>query len=526
MSSTSLTNISQSFSSQLLRLSEKTGHAVPRRTRVCLVIPPSPFLLDERVFASLGVLKVAASLEPFHDVSVLDLSGVENYLDAVRDCPDAEVIGITATTPQMPAAMKIARTFRATAPNARLVLGGPHVTLVHAAARAEANKPPQTGRSRAALTKLANAFDILVAGDGEKAIHVALSPDAPPIINADDPATTLFLTHKEFTASAWPARHLIDLESYHYTIDGHKATSIVAQLGCPFQCTFCSGRLSPMLRRIRLREKSSVIAELRHLHDTWGYTGFMFYDDELNVNKNLVPLMRDLVQLQKDVGSRFALRGFVKSELFTDEQADVMREAGFNWLLCGFESGSERILRNIRKQATTVDNAAMLRTAHKHGIHVKALMSLGHAGETPETIRDTEQWLIAERPDEFDATVITVYPGSPYYDEAVHVRDDIWRFEISGDALYSFDLDFTEEQAFYKGVPGEYKSFVFTDHVGPEELVSLRDRLESNVRHELGLSWQTAVTAQRYEHSMGMGLPGSILREPPALSETALAQAV
>src|SRR5690349_16855273 len=30
---------------------------------VCLIIPPSAFLLDERVFVSLGVLKVAASLE-------------------------------------------------------------------------------------------------------------------------------------------------------------------------------------------------------------------------------------------------------------------------------------------------------------------------------------------------------------------------------------------------------------------------------------------------------------------------------
>ena len=29
---------------------------------VTLIIPPSPFLLDERVFVSLGVLKVAAVL--------------------------------------------------------------------------------------------------------------------------------------------------------------------------------------------------------------------------------------------------------------------------------------------------------------------------------------------------------------------------------------------------------------------------------------------------------------------------------
>jgi anaerobic magnesium-protoporphyrin IX monomethyl ester cyclase len=46
---------------------------------VCLIIPPSAFLLDERVFVSLGILKVAAVLEQAgHDVEVLDCSGIVN----------------------------------------------------------------------------------------------------------------------------------------------------------------------------------------------------------------------------------------------------------------------------------------------------------------------------------------------------------------------------------------------------------------------------------------------------------------
>jgi radical SAM superfamily enzyme YgiQ (UPF0313 family) len=478
---------------------------------ICLIIPPSPFLLDERVFASLGILKLAAVLEPHYQVSVLDLSGVENYLEAVRDCPAADVYGITATTPQMPAALRIATLLRAQT-GKRLILGGPHVTLVHAAVRSELKQGRDTGRSQAALRKLSLAFDVLVAGDGEKAMSLALQSNPPAIVNGDDPASGLFMTHREFTDTPWPARHLIDLESYHYTIDGHKATSLISQLGCPFQCTFCAGRLSPMLRKIRLRDVQNVISELRFLHETYGYTGFMFYDDELNVNKSMVPLMREIIALQKDLGTKFALRGFVKAELFTDEHAEVMREAGFSWLLCGFESGSPTILRNIRKQATTDDNSEMLRTARKHGIKVKALMSLGHAGESEQTIRETEQWLMEQRPDEFDATVITVYPGSPYYDQAVHVREDIWKFEIGGEALYYHDLDFTQEQAFYKGMPGEYKSFVFTDHLTSAELVRLRDQTEERVRRHLGIPFQAGGTVTRYEHSMGMGLPGSMYK--------------
>src|SRR5215469_12481915 len=55
---------------------------LPNPPRVCLIIPPSPFLLDERVFMSLGILKVAASVEARGGyVEVLDLSGYANFID-------------------------------------------------------------------------------------------------------------------------------------------------------------------------------------------------------------------------------------------------------------------------------------------------------------------------------------------------------------------------------------------------------------------------------------------------------------
>ena len=74
--------------------------------RICLITPPSIFLLDERVFMTLGILKVAAVLEQAGvEVEMLDLSGVENYEEVVRDYASASATscyGVTATTPQMP----------------------------------------------------------------------------------------------------------------------------------------------------------------------------------------------------------------------------------------------------------------------------------------------------------------------------------------------------------------------------------------------------------------------------------------
>src|SRR5213595_1263416 len=74
----------------------------PAMNPICLIIPPSIFLLDERVFMTLGILRVAAVLEEAGiQVEMLDLSGVENYEEVVRDHVrngSVTCYGLTATT--------------------------------------------------------------------------------------------------------------------------------------------------------------------------------------------------------------------------------------------------------------------------------------------------------------------------------------------------------------------------------------------------------------------------------------------
>lgn len=500
-------------------------------TPVCLITPPSVFLLDERVFPNLGILKVASALEARgRRVEHLDLDGVENYEDAARAHArqtEARTFGITCTTPQLPAAVRIARAIRKAVPGVKVVVGGPHPTVTLAAHK------KGSPRGSRALEQLRREFDVVVAGDGEDAIMqaLALMPTAPEgmVVDADDPKGPLFLTNKRLEETPWPARHLLDMGSYHYKIDGVPATTLVAQLGCPFKCTFCSGRSSPMLRRVRMRSTENVLAEIEHVHRTYGARGFMFYDDELNVNREMVPLMRGITALARKLGTEFRLRGFVKAELLTQEQADAMAEAGFRWMLCGFESGSERILANIEKRATVEDNDRAVEFARRAGLKTKALMSLGHAGESPESVEATKAWLLRVRPEDFDATVITPYPGSPYYDESRPNGDrvldigsgvrDVWTYTHpkSGDRLHMTDLDYAETVDFYKGVPGEYRAYTWTDHLSSADLVRLRDELEADVRRELGIPYNAGAPGIRFEATMGQTkLPPSILRSSTA----------
>lgn len=490
--------------------------------KICLIIPPSPFLLDERVFMHIGILKVASSLESRgHIVDMLDLSGVENYLDVVRSYASkkdtASIFGLTASTPQIPFSVSIAKTLRSISAKYKLIIGGPHVTLMNTACKRETKKGLHlSSRATEDISNLSKIFDVLVCGDGELTIFEALKIDSG-IVDADDKKSEYFLSNEQFSNLPLPARHLVDVDSYKYSIENKKSVSLIAQLGCPFKCSFCSGRNSPFLRKIRQRNSNSIIDEMRHLYYTYNYTGFMFYDDELNVNKGLIELLNKITDLQDEIGEEFRLRGFVKAELFNDAQAEAMYRAGFRWLLTGFESGDERILKNIKKMAKRDDNTRAVEIAKNHNLKVKALMSVGHAGESYETIENTKKWLLEVQPEEFDCTIITTYPGSPYFDDAVKKKGVyVYTSDLTGDKLYQSPIDYLTELDYYKGDPnGGYVSYVWTDYISPEALVSSRDELEKEVRNKLNIPFNPANPGIKYEHSMGMGnivIPSNIFR--------------
>jgi radical SAM superfamily enzyme YgiQ (UPF0313 family) len=276
-----------------------------------------------------------------------------------------------------------------------------------------------------------------------------------------------------------------------------------------------------------MRTSQNVVDEILEIQRDYGVTGFMLYDDELNVNTNMLELMELIAQAERNLGAEFRLRGFIKAQLFTDAQAEAMYRAGFRWILTGFESGSPRILQNINKRATLEENTRCVEIARRHGLKVKALMSIGHPGESRDTVMDTHRWLMDVRPDDFDVTIVTTYPGTPYYDHAVP-DGDVWTYTYAktGDQLHAYEVDYTQVADYYKGDPnGGYRAFVYTDQLSSEALVELRDFVESDVRAKLDIPFNPGAAAIRYEHSMGQlgaALPANILRTSAARGAAAI----
>ena len=413
--------------------------------KIELIILPAPYLIDQKVFPPLGILYLASYLEQQgHKVTVYDLLGVNEWEKEVEKIAsnDSHVIGISATTPDFPIAIKTLKIIKKVNSLKSVVIGGAHATLA----------PEECVKA---------GFDNVIVGEGWTGFEECIKNPKQKI-------------HHGKMINNWdkmppPARHLIDMDSYHYEIDGVKSTNIITQMGCPFSCIFCSGRNVKEFRKVRKRSALNIMQEIDYLKERFGYEGIMFFDDEINIdNIRLITLCHMLKK------RNVKWRALARTNLTNEYQIKVMAECGCKELLWGIESGSQKILDLIKKGTTVEQNNKAIELCKKYGIRTKALVIVGFPSETKQDIMLTKKWLLDNKPDDFDVTILTPYPGSDIYD-----NNKEYDFE--------FHMDYSHDVAFYKGVPGKYKSYVRNSHLSYKEIVALRDDMEEIVRNRLGL---------------------------------------
>ena len=278
-----------------------------------LIHLPSPFLTDEKTLMPLGLLYIGASIEHAGKKCVIiDLAGVsmDTYIQRTIQALEPlkfSAVGIGITTSQAPIARNLSKELRKHFPGVRIVVGGPHVTHCLQAV------PRQPERTKKVVADLNDNYDVLVMGDSERAIFPAFEPNAPKIINATTKLSPYYVDEEFLDNMPFPARHLIDVHSYHYNL-GHSsieetnAINIMSQRGCPYACRFCASRMDKFGRTIRRTGPKKVVEEVEFLYKTYGYTDFTFYDDELNVDPDLGSLLNQLKDLQMKVGQAFRFR--------------------------------------------------------------------------------------------------------------------------------------------------------------------------------------------------------------------------
>lgn len=287
----------------------------------------------------------------------------------------------------------------------------------------------------------------------------------------------------------FPARDLIDFDDYRYTLDGRRFASVVTQAGCVYRCSFCAH--SEGYTKLVLRSPEHVRGELREILERYPWVGgVMLYDDEVNIRGDLHDLLDMLGEEHRRAGLVF--RGFFKSgkKYMTRDLFARFHAAGFRYLCTGAESGHPEVLRRVGKGATLEDNTDFVRLCMETGIKAKVFTQVGLPGETDETAEATARWLESMAStyglSDFDTSITTPTSGTPLFEQPEKFASLI-RFDKA-------ELESNVKACNYKGIPGQYQSFVETigwdgsKGLSRSEIVAWRQRVEDRGRKAAGLA--------------------------------------
>ncbi|MGQ9646093.1 MAG: glycoside hydrolase family 99-like domain-containing protein [Thermodesulfobacteriota bacterium] len=224
--------------------------------------------------------------------------------------------------------------------------------------------------------------DFLIKGEGEKSLLSLLqnirNPEAFPNIPGliyrkngrvvENGATIIDIEELRF-----PRYGKFDLNQY---ADGR--ILIQTSRGCPYQCTFCQ-QASLLGKEWRARSPQKIIQELEYW-GALGKTSFVFGDDNLTLDRKRI---YQLCELMKKSKYRFQIEtAGVRMDNVDYETLKMMKDAGFHDLSFGVESGSDRVLREIRKGITLNQIHQALEMSCNLGFDIKLYFMINNRTET------------------------------------------------------------------------------------------------------------------------------------------------
>ena len=187
---------------------------------------------------------------------------------------------------------------------------------------------------------------------------------------------------------------------------------------------------------IRFRNPSIVGEELQILKDDYKVDGVFFYDDTFTANHNHV---RGVCKEFRDRKLNTLWGAQTRSNLITDEIAKEMSTAGCVQLEFGLESGSERMLKTIKKGTKVEDAKKAFRISRKYHIKTFANFMINLPGETEQDIQDSVNLAQELKPDVTIFNCTTPYPGTELFEMANLNKDE---YERMNNMKYNEMMDF------------------------------------------------------------------------------------
>ncbi len=231
---------------------------------------------------------------------------------------------------------------------------------------------------------------------------VIFTSDRGFIENLDDlpfPAYDFFDTTKNY------------IEDFLFKFDKNNGINIITSRGCVGRCTYCYRTCGD---KIRYRSPDNIIKELRFLKNNYDVQHFHFLDDTfLSKNTDRFFKLLDLVKKEGVTWSCNSRVNYIKPNIL-----EKMKDSGCINIAYGIESGSQKILNEMRKGVKVETAANAVNWTREAGIDYKGYFIIGMPSETAETVYETVDFckknLVGG-----ELFFATPMPSTPLYDFAI-----------------------------------------------------------------------------------------------------------
>ena len=392
--------------------------------KICFVNPPknrAELFKDMRHMDSLdttappwGLLHLAAvTRELGHETSLLDsLSLKLSHEETVRRILDfkPDLLGLTAVTVTVNSAAKVARMVKEVDPNIKIVLGGVHLTTL----------PEETMNSFP-------EFDVGVVGEGEDTVAELSSLLKPEkdlshvkglIIRKNGGVTRTEARPpiQDLDKLPMPAFDLLPSITEIYkpkmlSVYQEPSITFLSTRGCPGQCAFCDTKVFGS--KCRAFSAEYVIKMIHLLKDRYGIRDLQMQDDVFLVfPKRAKELCKEL----KRLGITWSC--YSRVNLVNPDILKILRESGCWQIEYGIETGSKRILKQMRKGTTLEQTEKALRMTKDAGMSTMGTIILGYPTEDRQSLEETIAFVKKIDLDLVFHTFLTPFPGSAVYQTA------------------------------------------------------------------------------------------------------------
>ena len=346
-----------------------------------------------------------------HDVNLIDLRALCDWehLRRVLEERRPRVVAVSMMSVDYNAAVRVLEIAREVDPSIVTVVGGAHPTILpQEVVDLECVDHVFLGEAEETFPR---ALSALEAGESVPRIVPGTHPDLDSLPFADHELFANEWRSRGYSVSSPEAPFVAELPPPFVTI--------IAGRGCKYNCSYCQPAERMLFgRTVRRRSVDSVLQELFSLQERYAFNSFMFHDDCLTEDREWVVEFCD----------RYIASGF-RQPFFCQSRADIivknedmvarMAEAGLRGYFIGFESGSDRVLRFIRKGTKRWQNIEAAHICRRYGIVIWANYMLGIPTETKEEVLETISMLKEIDPDYYSPAFYTPHPGSDLYDYCV-----------------------------------------------------------------------------------------------------------